>query len=81
MPDLGRPLHWLAGFALGVPYRFLPERFRLQRLGALNRWAFAREQRQNLAGKDPNPTLSKKQEAEALAWGDGFRIASGLPRR
>lgn len=78
MPDFGRQLHWLAGFALGIPYRFLPKDVRQARLAELETWAFAREQRQNLAGKDPNEHLSEKQVAEAVAWGNGFKVSSGL---
>ena len=78
MADPGQKLHWLAGFILGAASRPLPRHLRVAVCVKLGAWAFAREMRQNQAGQNPNPQLSDKQRAEAEAWGNGFRVSSGL---
>jgi len=73
--------HYLAGAALGILWRFAPRRWREDRAERLDAWAWEREERQNLAGQNPNHPMSAHQQAEARAWGAGFRETAGLPPR
>lgn len=73
-----RKLHWWGGFVLGVLSRPLPRSKREQTAAALDRWAFAREERQNEAGENPNHPMSEHQQDEARAWVEGFRRAAGI---
>lgn len=67
--------HYAAGFALGVLMRWLPRRVRERRALQLDDWGWNREVLQH------DPELSPHQVAEAHAWGDGYRVAAGLPPR
>jgi len=69
-------LHWAVGFALGILARPLPYRWRWKIEGKLNDWAWKREERQNEAGENPNHPLSEHQQAEAKAWGKGYRLSA-----
>ena len=69
-------LHWLAGFALGIPVTVLPYRLRYHLSGRLETWAWKREERQNEAGENPNHPMSEAQQAEAKAWGQGYRLSA-----
>jgi hypothetical protein len=71
--------HYAAGYALGLVWRFAPTFWRVAQADRLDRWGYDREWKQNLAGQNPNDPMSTHQLAEAFAWGNGFRRASGLP--
>ena len=68
-------LHYWGGFFLALPYRFLGQDFRDLRVYDIDIWAFNREWRQNLKGKNPNYPMSNAQLNEAKAWGKGARAA------
>jgi len=67
--------HYAVGYGWGWLWRFAPLRWKEARAIRLDEWGWAREVRQH------DPTLSPHQQAEALAWGDGFRVAANLPPR
>ena len=61
-----------------LPWKALPKAARIARIREIDQDAFDREWRQNLAGENPNPTLSRKQLDEAIAWGNGARTCLGI---
>jgi hypothetical protein len=71
-------LHSLGGFAMALPWSFLPKSYRLDRLRDIDLYAYNREWQQNLAGENPNDPMSPHQIAEAKAWGVGARRALRL---
>jgi hypothetical protein len=70
--------HYTAGFLYGVTLRALPKSVAEQEIVELDRWAWAREWKQNQAGQDPNDPMSDRQIKEAVAWGLGARKARGV---
>jgi hypothetical protein len=60
-------LHVLGGFALALPWSWLPRSYRLARLRDIDFYAWNREVSQH------DPELTPHQIAEAAAWGAGAR--------
>lgn len=70
--------HYAAGYGLGLLWRFAPRSRSEAQAMKLDQWAWKREERQNLAGENPNHPMSVHQQQEARAWGEGFRKAARL---
>ena len=69
--------HYTVGYVIGLSLFTLGSAERSKVIDRLDRWAWAREWKQNRASNTPNPVMSKKQQKEAAAWGAGARAATG----
>ena len=69
--------HYAGGFVAGLALRLLGPALPGD-IWRIDRWAWEREQAQNLAGKHPNNPMSGHQQREAMAWGAGARLAAGV---
>ena len=70
--------HYFVGFLRGLMLRGRRDIDARTEIMRLDQWAYYREWRQNLKGKNVNEVLSDRQLREAKSWGAGARVAAGI---
>lgn len=70
--------HYAAGYLYGLTLRAYWPSVAIHKIRELDKWAWEREWKQNLAGQNPNDPMSPHQVEEAKAWGKGARKACRL---